>query len=116
METGELFSKNFVKLRKAKGLSQRDLAAKTGLTQRMINHYEHNPRSIPVDKLNLLAASLSARISDFFDEQDSPPVDILDVRLIRKIQGLQNLSDSDRKEINQHINSLIEKSRLKNNS
>jgi len=113
VEINELFSINFVRLRKARGLSQRELATKTGLTQRMINHYEHNPRSLPVDRLKLLATALGARISDFFNEDESSHVDSLDVRWIKKIQELRNLSDADRKEINQHINSLIEKSRLK---
>jgi transcriptional regulator with XRE-family HTH domain len=116
VEINELFSINFVRLRKARGLSQRDLAAKTGLTQRMINHYEHNPRSLPVDRLKTLAEALNAQISDFFSENESAHVDSLDVRWVKKIQELQTLSDADRKEINQHINSLIEKSRLKSGS
>ena len=116
MEINELFSINLARLRKAKGLSQRDLATKTGLTQRMINHYEHNPRSLPVDRLKLLASALGAKVSDFFNENESAQVDSLDVRWVKKIQELQNLSDADRKEINQHINSLIEKSRLKKES
>ena len=113
MEINELFSINLARLRKAKGLSQRELATKTDLTQRMINHYEHNPRSLPVDRLKALASALGARVSDFFNENESAQVDSLDVRWVKKIQELQNLSDADRKEINQHINSLIEKSRLK---
>ena len=113
MEINELFSFNLVRLRKAKGLSQRGLAEKTGLTQRMINLYEHNPRSLPVDRLKLLASALGARISAFFDEDEASPLDDLDVRWVKKMQELQTLSETDRKEINQHINSLLEKSRLK---
>jgi len=113
VEINELFSINFVRLRKAKGLSQRELATKTGLTQRMINHYEHNPRSLPVDRLKLLATALGTRIADFFNEDESSHVDSLDVRWVKKIQELQNLSDADRKEINQHINSLVEKTKLR---
>ena len=116
VEINELFSINLARLRKAKGLSQRDLASKTGLTQRMINHYEHNPRSLPVDRLKLLASALGSQVSDFFNENESAQVDSLDVRWVKKIQELQNLSDADRKEINQHINSLIEKARLKKES
>jgi transcriptional regulator with XRE-family HTH domain len=113
MEINELFSVNLVRLRKKKGLSQRGLAEKTRLTQRMINLYEHNPRSLPVDRFKLLANALDARVSDFFDESDVSPIDTLDVRWLKKIQEIQSLSESDRKEINQHINSLLEKTRLK---
>jgi transcriptional regulator with XRE-family HTH domain len=113
MEINELFSVNLVRLRKKKGLSQRGLAEKTRLTQRMINLYEHNPHSLPVDRFKLLANALDARVSDFFDESDVSPIDTLDVRWLKKIQEIQSLSESDRKEINQHINSLLEKTRLK---
>jgi len=113
MEIGEIFSRNLVRIRKAKGLSQRQLAQKTGLSQRMINHYEHNPRSLPVDRLNVLATALGARIADLFDEVDDSPFDTLDVRWIKKIQDIQSLPEIDRKELNQHINSLLEKTRLR---
>jgi transcriptional regulator with XRE-family HTH domain len=116
MEMNELFSANLVRLRKKKGFSQRELAEKTGLTQRMINLYEHNPRSLPVDRFKLLANALDAKVSDFFDESDSSPIDTIDVRWVKKIQEIQSLSEADRKEINQHINSLIEKTRLRRNT
>lgn len=109
----ELFSTNLVRIRKAKGLSQRDLAEKSGLTQRMVNFYEHNPKSLPVDKLKALSDALRVKVSDFFNEEETSPLDSLDVRWIKKIQELKNLSEADRKEINQHINSLIEKAKLK---
>ena len=113
MEIGEFFSENFVRIRKSRGLSQRELAAKIGLSQRMIHYYEHNPRTLPIDKLKLLAKALGVKVADFFDEEIDTPVDTLDVRWIKKIHDLQMLSETDRKEINQHINSLLEKSRLK---
>jgi transcriptional regulator with XRE-family HTH domain len=115
MDISEIFSVNFLRIRKTKGLSQCELAEKTGLSQRMIHYYEHNPRSLPIERLSLLANALGVRVADFFDEEIDTPLDTLDVRWIKKIQELKTLSESDRKEINQHINTLIEKSRLKEN-
>ena len=69
MEINELFSTNLVRLRKARGFSQRELAHKAGLTQRMVNLYEHNPQSLPVDRLKGLADALGAKVSDFFNEE-----------------------------------------------
>jgi transcriptional regulator with XRE-family HTH domain len=113
VEINELFSQNLVRIRKAKGYSQRELAQKTGLTQRMINFYEHNPQSIPVDKLKVLSSVLGVTISDFFNEDDNSVFDTFDVRWYKKVLEIQTLTESDRKEINKHINSLVEKSRLK---
>ncbi len=113
MEINEIFSKNLIRLRKLKGLSQRELAKATHLTQRIINYYENNPKSIPADKLKILASALDTKISDFFNEDDSFYLDNIDVRWVKKINNLKQLSEADRKEINRHINSLLEKSKLK---
>jgi transcriptional regulator with XRE-family HTH domain len=113
MNLSEVFSQNLVRLRKNKGYSQRELASLTGLTQRMINLYEHNPQSIPVDRINNIAKALEANVSDFFNEENESSYEELDVRWIKKIKEIQSLSESDRKELNQHINSLLEKSKLK---
>jgi transcriptional regulator with XRE-family HTH domain len=113
MDISEVFSANFLRIRKTRGFSQRELAGKTGLSQRMIHYYEHHPRSLPIDRLVVLANALNVRVADFFDEEIDTPIETLDVRWIKKIQELKTLSEADRKEINQHINTLIEKTRLK---
>jgi hypothetical protein len=73
-------------------------------------------RSVPVDRLKALAIALNARVSDFFNEDENSPLDTLDVRWLKKMQDTQSLSEPDRKEINQHLNSLLEKARLKNHT
>lgn len=114
MQTTEnIFSRNLIRLRKIKGLSQRDLAKLIGTSQRMINYYENNPNSIQIEKLKLIADTLEVNISDLFSENDRQDILDLDVRMIKKIQELKELSDSDRKEINNHINYLVEKNNLK---
>ena len=114
MKNNNYFSRNLIKYRKLKGLSQRDLANKVGISQRMINYYENNPTSIQIEKIKLLADSLDCKISDLFNENDSLSIlNNLDIRWIKKIQELKELSETDRKEINNHINSLLEKSKLK---
>ena len=109
VEINELFSANLVRIRKAKGLSQRELSSKTGISQRMINHYEHNPRSLPVDRLKVLSDALGARISSFFSEDEVTGIDTIDVRWIKKLQDIKSLPEADQKEINRHINSLLQK-------
>jgi len=108
----KIFSKNLERLRKLQGYSQRELAKKTGLSHRMINYYEKDPKSIPMNKLEILAEALNVTIADFFSEKISNPLDDLDVRWIKKIIEIKNLPEADRKEINRHINSLIKKHTL----
>jgi transcriptional regulator with XRE-family HTH domain len=112
MKMNELFSKNLVRLRKLRGYSQRELGQKAGISYRMINYYENNPKSIPMDKLDALTEALEIKISDFFSEEGTNPFDDLDVRWIKKLYEIKNLPESDQKEINKHINSLIKKNAL----
>lgn len=114
MELKEIFSKNLIKFRKAKGLSQRDLAKITGLTQRIINYYENNPPSIPINRINVIIKALNIKISDLFEDENlKSEYEDLDIRWIKKIQDLKKLSEEDRKEINKHINYLLNKSKQK---
>ena len=109
MKINKIFSKNLIKYRKLKGLSQQELAKLSGMSQRMITYYENNPNSIPVEKLNTLAKVLNINISDFFDEKENIEIDNLDVRWTKKLQELKKLSESEQKEIIKHINYLIDK-------
>jgi len=118
MEVNEIFSTNLARTRKMKGYSQRELAKISGISHRMINHYENNPISVPINKLKILADSLDTKITAFFDdsEYEDNSVENLDVRWIKKINEIRNLPEADRKEINRHISSLIEKQKLREQS
>ena len=114
METNEVFSKHLSRIRKLKGYSQRELAKITGISYRMINHYENNPTSVPINKIKILADALNAKIAAFFDDTvNDNSLDALDVRWIKKINEIRELPEEDRKEINRHISSLVEKQKLK---
>ena len=114
VEANENFSKNLSRIRKLKGYSQRELAKISGISHRMINHYENNPTSVPMNKIKILADALNAKIADFFDDtEDENLLADLDVRWIKKINELRKLPETDRKEINRHISSLVEKHKLK---
>ena len=112
MEINKIFSKNLIRLRKLKGYSQRELAKKTDLTQRIINYYENEPKSIPIDKLKIMAVALDAKISDFFNEEENSFLDKVDIRWIKKLKDIMNMPETDKREINKHINSLLEKRKL----
>lgn len=113
VELHELFSTNLARIRKQRGLTQRELAELTSISFRMICHYETKATAVPLSKLKVLATALNTRIADFFDEEANSSLEDLDVRWIKKMKDIQSLPDTERKEINQHINSLLEKSKLK---
>lgn len=114
VEVNEIFSNNLIRFRKRKGFSLRELASITGISYRMIFHYEKNPVSVPLTNLKKLAETLNVNISDFFDESSKrSDITDIDVRWIKKIKEIQALPESDIKEINHHISSAVEKAKLK---
>ena len=116
MKINNIFSTNLIRFRKIKGFSQRELAKKVVLSDRMISYYEKEPQSIQFEKLKALADSLDVQISDFFNDNNGKTalIENLDVRWIKKLNELKNLSENDIKEINNHINYLLEKNNSKN--
>ena len=117
MKINELFSKNLIRIRKSKGLSQRKLAKLTGLTQRIINSYENNPEYIPLEKIKNLTDALNIHISELFNDlnknKKNKLIDEIDVRWLRKIEEIKKLSEFDQKEISRHINYLVDKNKQK---
>ena len=49
------FMKNLKRFRRLRGLSQGDLAKKSGLTLRIVSYYENHAVSPPIDKIEVLA-------------------------------------------------------------
>jgi len=114
VEISELFSQNLVRFRKLKNLSQRQLAKKTGLTQRMINIYENAPNSIPVNRLSVLAEVLEVDIQDFFGGKNKNNLlNKVDERWLKKLAEIKKLSETDQKAIVRHMNAIIENHRFK---
>lgn len=113
VEVSKLFSRNLVRFRKLKNLSQRKLAEETGLTQRMINIYENSPNSIPVNKLSILAEALEVGIQDFFERKNNDLLDKIDERWLKKLAEIKELPESNQKAIVHHMNVIIENHRFK---
>ena len=114
VEISELFSRNLVRFRKLKNFSQRKLAKKTDLTQRMINIYENSPNSIPVNRLSILAEVLEVDIQDFFGrESKNNLLNKVDERWLKKLAEIKKLSETDQKAIVRHMNAIIENHRFK---
>ncbi len=80
----------------------------------MINHYENIPVSVPFNKIKIIADCLNVKVSAFFnDNGSSSDIEEIYIRWLKKIKRIKNLAESDRKEINRHINTILEKNNLK---
>ena len=105
------FSKNLRRLRKKRGLSQYDLADLTGISQRMIGHYETNAVELPLYKIEKIAIALDVKPSDLFNDfkPNTDEVDIsqFDTRSLKKLQDILSLPQNDRALIYRMLNKLL---------
>ena len=115
--TAQTFAKNIYSYRKQRGLSQYDLAEKTGISRRMISHYETDGILPPVDRLEILAQVLEIPVAALF-EQDSPrkqtAVDLsgIDSRSVKKLKDILSLSHEDRNDLYRILNKMLRKNQL----
>lgn len=109
------FSRNLRRLRKELGFSQYDLAELTGLSQRMIHHYENYASEPPLSKLELLAKALKVRVSALLeDPAEVTPVDAsrFDTRSLKKLRDILELPPSDRSFLYRTLSNLTRKNQL----
>jgi len=114
------FSLNLIRLRKEKGLSQRELAALSGLTPRIIAHYETKATKPPVDKAIALAKALEVHVTDLFSKKDDDTPDDLraliteiDTKTLKKLVLIKNLPPNDRADLYKYLDKLIKLNGLK---
>lgn len=108
------FSVNLMAHRKKKGLSQRDLAAKTGISQRMISYYEAHVMVVPpMDKLKKIAEVLGVAIAELIDPNLIPKAAAdLNTRTLKKVQLIEQLPPADQRKVMSYALDLLEKNRL----
>jgi len=111
------FSKNLKRLRKNRGLSQFDLADLTGISQRMIGHYETHAVEPPLYKIEKLAKALNVKPSALFNEftpnTDEIEISQFDTRSLKKLQDILSLPSNDRSLIYRMLNKLLRENQAK---
>jgi transcriptional regulator with XRE-family HTH domain len=113
------FSTNLKRIRKEKGLSQYDLADLTGLSQRMIGHYEKHAIEPPLQKIEIIAKALNVRISDLLENSASKNEEKIDVsrfdtRSLKRLQDILSLPPNDRADLYRMLNKMLRKNQLEN--
>jgi transcriptional regulator with XRE-family HTH domain len=112
-----IISRNIIKYRKAKGLTQTKLAELAGLSTRMIAHYETNISNPPLNNLLAIAKALGVSILELIGQSKGPQVDLfqdIDMRTLKKIMQIKELSKMDRATIYNTINAMLAKKSTKN--
>lgn len=92
MILGKRLAKNAKALRVSKGLSQQELANKTGLTVRYISRLENTAQNVTLDVLEKLTRGLGCSLGDLFGEESQDlrgSADTLD-EAINLLQGLRS--------------------------
>ena len=108
-----VFAKNLIAIRKAKGLSQRDLAKLSNLSNRVIAYYETRS-SIPSYKiLAKIAKALDTSICSLIDPEYSDKNILgLNMRTIKKIKLLDQLSPASQRKVLDYIKALLAQEKL----
>lgn len=112
-----IFAENVLRFRKQRGLSQYDLADRTGLSRRMISHYETEGMLPPMEKLEILARALNVKISALFEEPDgndssATSLSGIDPRSVKKLRDILSLSADDRNDLYRMLNKMLRKNQL----
>jgi len=109
------FAQNLIAVRKQKGISQRDLAAITGISCRMIAYYETRVEIPSISKLEIIAKALEISVAELIDSTLSAK-DILtiDTRTLKKVRLMEKLPQEDQKKVTTYIHDLIKKNRISN--
>ena len=106
-----IFGENLEKIRKLKGMTQKELADKIGTTQRVISHYESKVKSPPLKYLILIADSLQVSVDTLVGNK--PIKYEFDTRIAKKIKLIETLSARDQEAIWSFINALCLKKNQK---
>jgi len=103
----ESFGKRLTRLRKAIGLSQNDLARETGVSQRMIAHYEVNDGNPPLHVLHKLCQALEVTADQLLGMEKTRKEPAKDNRLRRRIAEVEKLPVPQRKEVARYLDTFL---------
>lgn len=116
-ENRSSFAQNVIRYRKLRGYSQGDLAEASGISRRMVAHYETNASEPPIEKIETLARALGIRPSQLLEspgELTKLDTDLTDIdsRSIKKLKDILSLPPEDRNDLYRMLNKLVRKNQL----
>lgn len=99
METKSTFGKRLATIRKARGLSQRDLAEKVRISYRMVAYYESQTHRPPADKLPALAKALNTTTDELLGVKPLSKRTPQNSRLWKRLQVVETLPPQAQKQV-----------------
>ena len=109
------FGENLRKIRTHKGYSLAQLSEMSGISKRMLGHYETQVKRPSIDKIIRIAETLDASLDELIGLEKIKQKDTLSLKLIKKLRVIEQLPTRDQNMIFSLINSLVEKNKLKGN-
>lgn len=104
------FGERLVKLRKVKGITQKELAEKIGTSQRMIAYYEGPSNCIAANLLPYIAKALKVSVDELLGlKQTKDDFVPQNMRLWKKLRDIEKLSAKDQKAVMHYIEALLNK-------
>jgi transcriptional regulator with XRE-family HTH domain len=110
--TSETFGARMARLRKAAGLSQRDLAKDLGVTQRMIAYYEAHSEHPPAHLLPALVQLFSVSTDELLGLRPLKLARPASQRVLQRLRKIEKLPPKDRKQLLSLIDAFLERDSL----
>lgn len=108
------FGERLAALRRAAGITQTALAAELGVSQRMMAYYEGSTAHAPGDLLPHLAKTLGVSVDTLLGTETlKRRTKATDTRLTRRLQLLEKLEPTEKRQVMQLIDAFIERGQLK---
>ena len=109
------FGQRLAKIRRAKGLTQKELGQRVGVSQRIIHHYENKAEYPPAPKIIELAQALSMTVEKLLgiDNHDLDSYQNINPKLAKRLRLASNLPSHDLKSLVTFIDALLLKQQVR---
>jgi len=109
----ETFGERMAALRRARGMTQRELAPRIGISNRMVAYYEKQAERPPAHVLDKLAKALHVSADELLGIKKSSVEDPgISPSLLKRLKQIDQLPAGQRKAILQIIDGLLEQKQL----
>jgi len=99
---------NIKALRKQRGMTQEELAAKIQCTQETVVYYEKNKKRPSADKIPLLAQALGVTVNDLFGKSTSEnAIKVRSTKLMKKFEQIEALPEGDKRTISKMLDAFL---------
>jgi len=104
--------KRLKELRKQKRWAQKELAQKVGIHFQLLNKYEGGLHAPPLDKLILMADSLTTTVDFLLTGEESEEQPLYNHRLLERFRALERFESDDQEAVIKLIDAMIVKNRV----